>query len=178
MINLLPPQEKEVLLEERRYKLVLILGVLILFSLIALSLVLLSVKLYVSGQKTAQKIFVDLEKKELSQLQPLQKEMLSFNTNFSNLNLFYQSQNSVTAFLNDLSSDVVPGVYLTNLSISSYKKNGSKVEISGFSKTRKNLSDFRMKLENDNKIKNVYFPLSSWIKLDNINFKANFVWAP
>ena len=175
MINLLPPQERKVLLEEENYKLVWILGVLILISLLALSLVLLSVDFYIEGQSQSQKILVDLKRKEFSQLQPIQEKLALINKNLCQLDSLYQQQVRLTKLLEDVSSKLVSGMYLTNFS---YRRNGSRVEISGFSKKRDVLSEFRARMEGEKQFKNVYFPLSNWVESENINFKTTFIWSP
>ena len=175
MINFLPPQEKKTLLEEENYRLVLVLGFLVFISLTALSLVLLSVEFYVKGQVKSQEIFVKAAEKEFAQFKPLQEKMSLINQDLSIIDSFYQNQVCFTDLLDAVSSKVASGVYLNSFS---YEKESSRVKISGFSKNKNILSEFRTKLLNEERFSKVYFPISSWIKPENINFSATFVWSP
>ena len=163
------------LLEEEHYKLVLILGVLLLSSLIALSLILFSVETYIQGQAQSQKILIDLEEREFSQLKTLEEEVASFNRELSNLNSFYQNQIYLTSLFERISANLPEGIYLTSFS---YRKRDSEVTLKGFCPTIEILSEFRGNLKKEKQFENIYFPLSNWVKPRDISFNVTFTWSP
>ena len=120
MINLLPPQQKEELLEEEKYNLVLILGILFLIFLVSLILILFSIKIFISGETDVQRILLSAEEKRFkeSQIQNLEEKIDASNQTLSKLNLFYQNQLNLTETLEKISGTLPPGTYLTNLNFS------------------------------------------------------------
>ena len=68
MINLLPPHHKKELRGEQRFRLVLILGMLLITFFICLSLSLLSIRVYISGEIQTQRISVESQRKEGGEL--------------------------------------------------------------------------------------------------------------
>ena len=166
-VNLLPPQQKKELLEEERFKLVLILGILGLLFLVSLSLILFSVKIYISGKAEAQKILVGLEEKkfEIPEVRDLEKEIKLINQNLSKLNSFYKGQPNFTELLEKI-SEAVPGtIYLTNLSFNPVPQREDRLRISlgGYSPSRELLSEFKKRLQAQPAFEEIYFPPSSWI---------------
>jgi len=169
MINLLPPQQKEELLEEEKYNLVLTLGILFLIFLISLILILFSIKIFISGEIEAQKIlFLGEEKKfKESQIQNLEEKINISNQTFSKLNLFYQNQLNLTGILEKISGTLPPGTYLTTLNF-----NLAQISLSGFSSTREILLEFKKNLEQEKIFGEIYFPPSNWVKPTDIDFSV------
>lgn len=174
MINLLPPKEKEILKQEENYKLVLILGMLALVSLLVLFLILFSIKIYIAGEVSAQKIFVETEKEEFSRLESFQDDIALVNQELSNLEFFYQNQIYLSELFEEISSTLMPRMYLNRFS---YQKNNSQIILKGFCPTAKMLSEFRDKLKEEKHFEEISFPLSNWVESENINFSATFIWA-
>lgn len=174
MINLLPPQQKKELLMEDKYRLVLILGVVVLSFLISLSLILFSIKLYVSGQAKFQEILFDSEEKgfQNSESQELEKELSLSNQNLLKLQSFYKRQFDWSGFLEKTSKTVPPGIYLTSLSFSPVVKeeNRLQVSIAGFSPDRETLFEFKKNLEANEVFENIYFSPINWVSPRDINF--------
>ncbi|MDI6591777.1 MAG: PilN domain-containing protein [Patescibacteria group bacterium] len=173
MINLLPPQQKEELKKEQNYKLVLILGILILFFLICLILILFSIKIYISGKVESMQILIDLEEErfETSKIKELQKKINLANQNISELKNFYQNQKNIVEILEKISEPLPPGIYLTTLS---WQKANSQISLSGFSPSREILFKFKENLEGKKEFTEIYFPSSTWVKPINIDFHTNF----
>jgi len=171
MINLLPPEEKKILQIEENWKLVLILGSLILIFLICLILILFSIKFSISGKVQSQKIIIEMEEKDFkkAETQDFREKIISINKNLSKLNSFYQEQVPLTEILEKISELLTPEVYLTSLS---YQKETSKISLSGFAQTRETLFELKKNLERE--FKEVYFPPQSWIKPTDIDFQATF----
>lgn len=171
MINLLPPQQKRDLLGEERFKLILILGILLLVFLILLSLILLSIKIYISGQAESQKILANLGEKELPQFKALKEKLNSINQDLSKVDSFYQGQFYLTEFLERISNITPEGIYLKSFS---YQKGTSQITFSGFSPTVEVLVDFKENLEKQKDFKEIRFPPAVWIKLVDIDFEVTF----
>ncbi|MFH1841285.1 MAG: PilN domain-containing protein [Candidatus Nealsonbacteria bacterium] len=176
MINLLPPQQKENILKEKQYKLVLILEILFLSFLFCLSLILVSLKIYISGQVESQKIVVQLEEENFkkSEAQSLEKEIKLINKNLLSLNSFYESQVDWVDLLERISRDIPEGAYLTNLSVVPQKEGWLSCSFVGYSSTREVLSELKRTLESEEGFKDVYFPPSNWVKSKDIDFSATF----
>lgn len=157
MINLLPPQQKEELLEEEKYNLVLTLGILFLIFLISLILILFSIKIFISGETEAQKILFSGEEKKFkeSQIQNLEEKINISNQTLSRLSLFYQTQLNLTEILEKISGTLPSGTYLTNLNFSllttpaegETQKYLAQISLTGFSPTREILLEFKKALE-------------------------------
>lgn len=173
LINLLPNQQKEELLQEEKFKIILILGITFLFFLISLILVFLSIKIYISSQIEAQKIILLEEKKrfEESENQFLQKKLEFLNKEFLKLNSFYQNQINLTEILDKISLLLPLGISLDSFSFST---ENYQISLTGFSATRNNLLQFKENLEKEKIFTQVYFPPSSWLKLTDINFSVSF----
>ena len=160
MINLLPPQEKQELLQEEKYRLVLILCCLVLIFLISLSLILLSLKIHISGQSDSQRILVRATEKQFqsSQMQKLETEINLINKNLAKLDSFYQNQVSFAGVLEKISEIIPEGMYLTSLAL-----NKKEVSLGGFSPSREILFEFKKRLEQESAFEEVYFPPASWV---------------
>lgn len=177
MINLLPPQQKEELKREEKWKLTSLLGILSLVFLLYLSLILFSIKIYISSELESQKIIYDIEEKkfEASEIQDFQKKIISLNQNLSKLDSFYREQVDLTRILEKISATLPPGVYLTNLN---WQKEMSQIGVSGFAPARENLFEIKKNLEKEKDFDNVYFSPSNWVKPKDINFYVTFKIKP
>ncbi len=190
MLNLLPPSEKQILEKEKKYKIVLILEVIVLCSLICFCLILLCLKIYISGQIVAEKIILDQIKQEcyVYEIEKLEKNTENVNNNLVEINKFYKNRFD-SSFLLAKISDILPqDVYLTNFSFTAIpksKKQESKdkqekqeykflISISGFSESREKLYQFKQALESQQEFKEIYLPPSNWAKSENIDFYLNF----
>jgi Tfp pilus assembly protein PilN len=180
MINLLSPKEKEGLIQEKNWKLILILGILVLIFLICLGLILLSIKIYVSGQVEAQKILFSQEEKkfEESQIRDLEEKIIISNKTLSNVNSFYQSQINLIEILEKIPETLPQGIYLTALYFNPITdaENGkyvAKISLSGFSPTRETLLEFKENLEKEELFGEIYFPPSCWVPAVDIDFSIN-----
>jgi len=180
MINLLPPQGKEEVLQEKKYKLVLILGILVITFFLSLSLILFSIKIFISGEIAAQGILFEQKEKEFQnpQIQTLQENLIAFNLTLSKLNSFYQSQFNLTKLLEKISQILPREIRLINLSLvpeSKEKKEWQMIcNLSGFSPTREILLEFKKNLENEQLFGEINFPPESWVKAEDINFTVSF----
>jgi len=173
MINLLPPEEKEILIQEEKFKLVLILGILFLTFLICLILILFSIKISLSGEVGAQKILLNQEEERFkgTQIQSLEEKIIAFNQILSKLSQFYYSQISLTGVLEKISQNLPSGAYLTAFNFSSET---GQISLSGFSPSREILLELKGNLEKEESFQEIYFAPSSWVKPADIDFLVTF----
>ncbi len=177
MINLLPPNEEKELCREKRKKLIIILGSILLVSLLCLILILLSIKSYIWGEVELQKIILEQTRKEYeaSDFPVLEETLRKYNKILLELGSFYDKQIYLTEILGKISNIQRPdGLYLTNLSLNREEDDKITAAISGFSETRDNLSLFKENLEKEKDFINPYFSPSSWIKPTDVDFYLTF----
>jgi len=173
MINLLPPKEKQILLQEKQFREVLILGTTFLLLLSFFALILFLIRVDLRSKLLSQKEALEQRKKELKivEIRNIEKEIGSLNQNLLKVASFYEDKFYLTDILEDLSEAMPSGLYLTNLSCN---KEEREISISGFSPDRETLTVFKRNLESKEDFKEVYFPPSNWIEPINIDFFASF----
>jgi Tfp pilus assembly protein PilN len=173
MINLLPQAEKNILKSSEKEKIVLILEIILFLFFLCLILILFSIKIQVSGQVEAEKIILEQEKKGFSssEIKNIPEDIVSINKKFSDLKNFYEKQFSMIEVLEKISNTLPEEVYLDHFS---YDNNNFQVLLSGFSRTQDGLLKFKQNLEQEKSFQGISFPLSSWIKKEDIIFNLNF----
>ncbi len=177
MINLLPPKEKRVLQVEEKRKIVLILGLLSFVFLACLIMILVSIKFYISGQVSVEKIILEQGREEmgLPKDEDLTEKIKEANKSFVKINSFYENQFKLTDVIEKVSGTVPEDVYLT---IFSYQPKEGQITISGFAEDRESLFQFKKSLETEEEFKELFFPPSTWITAEDINFNLNFKTRP
>jgi Tfp pilus assembly protein PilN len=146
MINLLPPENKERLLQEEKWRMILILQIIFLSFLICLVLILGLVSIYISGRAKVQKIILAEEEKrfEGSEAQEFQEKIIFFGKELGRVNNFYENQPNLVEQFENISKTLPSGVYLTTLSLTSQKeipfakrntctKRKKRISLSGYS---------------------------------------------
>ncbi|MDP2663908.1 MAG: hypothetical protein Q8P08_00410 [bacterium] len=178
MINLLPPKNKEDLLQEKNWKQVTLLGFLAFFILVSFSLILATINIFLAGEVETQKILYQQRLKELEspRVQELKKGLVSFNQTLSRLDAFYEEKFNLSEVLEEISGTLPPGTYLTSLSIVPGKKGEQKIScsLSGFSPTRNILLKLKENLDKKDNIEEIYFPPSNWVQSKDVNFSVSF----
>lgn len=179
MINLLPPFQKEEISREKRWKLILILGILLLSFFIYFSLILFSIAIFIDGEADAQKILFKQREEEFknSKIKTLEEEGRSINEKLFRLNSFYRNQVNITELLERISNTLPVGTYLTNLSFVPQTQKEEKlitVNLSGFSPTREILLEFKKNLEKEKDFKEINFSPHNWVEQTDIDFSVNF----
>ena len=177
MINLLPPQQKEELRREEKWKLTLILGIIFLVFLLCFFLIMLSIKIYISGELEFQKNLLGIEEKKFKtpEIQEFQKEITALDQNLFKLDSFYQEQPNLTKILEKISETLPSGAYLTRLS---WQKETFQIELSGFAPLRESLFELKKNLEEEKDFENIYFPPANWVKPKEIDFFVTFKVKP
>lgn len=178
MINLLSPKEKLILIQEENQKLILILGIILFLALICFALILLSIRIYISGELEAQKIFLEQKKLDSSSTQEIEQEIKYQNLSFFDLKAFYEKDFRKSEILEKISQHLPSSTYLTNFYLSTIiskeKENQLLISFSGFSPDRDILLEFQRNLESEDMFQQVDFPPSNWVKPNNIDFSVNF----
>lgn len=173
MINLLPPEQKEELFAREKLKIVLILGMIIIFFLISLGLVLFSVKMLISTDVQIQGVLVEEKEKELKnpKIEDLEGKIKEYNLSLLKLKGFYQGQKNLTAVLEKIPTILPDKIYLTALNLN---PPNSQISLSGYSPSREILLEFKEKLEKSEDFKEIYFPPTNWVEPVDINFTVIF----
>jgi len=180
MINLLPPQQKEELLEEKKLKLVLILGITILTVLFSLFLILFSVKTSVRGEVELQKVLMEQKDLQAPQQKILEERIKSLNLTLSELSSFYQREISLVDILETISKTLPKRTYLNTFNFSrltkkeDLEKYRAQVSLSGYAPSREILLEFKKNLESQDSFSGVYFPPANWVTPTDIIFTVNF----
>jgi Tfp pilus assembly protein PilN len=175
MINLLPDNQKNELRQEENLKLVLILGLVLIFYLLSLGLLLFLVRGFLSTDLDVQKTYFNQKTTRLEALKGLKDETSSANSNFLKLKIFYDSQINYADIFNKLYPALPPGINLYSINFLSEKEKTAVISLQGFSKTREELSSFKSNLESDKEFfSDINFPPESWIKKNDITFTITF----
>ena len=144
MINLLPPEEKKFLKQQKNLRSLFILSALFLLSLICLSFILLSIKIYIVSQVESQKLILQTQQTEekfsASKIQQLEKDIKSINKEMSGLDSFYQNNACLIPILSKISQSLPIG---SNLFSFSFADDSSKISLSGFCPNRELLFEFK-----------------------------------
>lgn len=175
MINLLPPKEKKFLVQEEKWRLILVLETVFMAALISLALILFSIKTYISGQVEVQKIILSQKALETPQMEEVEERIKESNLIFSNLHSFYEESLQTTEILEKISRIPPPGIYFNNLTLTPGKGDYlGQMSISGFSSDREILIEFKKELEEQAAFKDIVFPPFCWLKPIDINFSVTF----
>jgi len=176
MINLLPPQEKKQLALEERFKLSVILGIVIISSLISFILILFALRFYFVGQLEIQSIFLDEKISANPQVAELEQDIKNSNKIITDFDSFYDKQYDLTGILSEIIKTVPPEINFNSLSFQPIKEGQykAKFSISGLSSTRESLLEFKKRLEENESFKEVSFPSSVWVEPVNIAFTVSF----
>ncbi|PIS38883.1 MAG: hypothetical protein COT34_01425 [Candidatus Nealsonbacteria bacterium CG08_land_8_20_14_0_20_43_11] len=169
MINLLPPSEKELLVQDEKRKPIIIFGFLISAFFVFLSLILFAINVEVETNLEAQKVVFQMEEERLNtqQVTDLKRKISSANKELLVLDSFYQKKVNLVDVIEKISQLLPPNVSLTNFS---YQETGFKMTLSGFALTREELVEFKEKLEKEGSFQEISFPASNWVKPREIKF--------
>ena len=179
MINLLPPQEKKILKQQKNLCSLFILSALFMLSSVCLCFILLSIKIYISEQVQSQKLIIEKqqikEEFEISKIEKMEKDIKSINQEIAGLNSFYQNQTHLIPILSKISQSLPIGV---NLFTFSFVEDSSKISLSGFCPSRELLFEFKKNLEANEDFPKITFPLTSWVEPLDINFAVTIKYEP
>ncbi|MFH1036756.1 MAG: PilN domain-containing protein [Patescibacteria group bacterium] len=178
MINLLPPSEKQNLLDEEKGKLILILGLTLAIFLVAIIMIFFAVNVVISSEVKSQKTLLEQKSAEFNEteIKIFQDEIAAANKTLYDLNYFYKEETDFVSFLQEISSLLPSGVFLKNISINSIDKTESRFQISlsGFAPTVENMAELQENLKVEKNFSQVYIPPSIWVKQRDIEFDISF----
>lgn len=167
MINLLPPHYKNELRREEQFRVVLMLGMLLMVFFVCLFLSLLSIRVYMSGEIQAQQIFVESERKEAGESRLEQIRQL--NSSIARISSFYSNRVTLSDIITRISDALPESSYLTSFNYAQ-----GNIALEGFSPQTEDLLQFRTNLEQDSLFENFHFPPSNWIQPTDIDFAFDF----
>jgi|SRR3989344_3422525 len=173
MINLLPPQQKEELLQEEKLRIVLIISVIVFVFAAYILLILFAIKIYVKGELDAQRNISIAQEERLKDpdIQELHKNIVYSNEIILESRLFYNKQPRLVWIFEQLDAVLPQGMYLNRVY---WQKESGQMNIAGFSPSRETLFDLKNGLENDDDFEKVDFPPINWVKPKDIDFQAAF----
>ena len=178
MINLLPPEEKQILLETRQWKTVLILGFIIFIFLVSLALIFASINISISSKVSAQKVILAVKEKDLKadDIQGLEGKITQINQSLKELDSFYRESPSFTGFLDKISDLLPGGISLKNISINPITKenNSFQISLSGYASSVEDVILLKENLKKEESISQVYFPQDVWLQKQDFIFNASF----
>lgn len=173
MINLLPPQEKQILRDKEREKLASIWGIIILVALVCLLLILLSIKLYILADANYQKDLLAqfVRENQTAEFTNLNNIVKDSNKILVQLKSFYANQVYFEDVIKIIKSVSMPkGVYFTDISLARGKKGEVIASVSGVSATRDALIALKDSIEQNGKIANPLFSQDSWLDPVDVEF--------
>jgi hypothetical protein len=177
MINLLPAEEKQELIFEKKRKLAMIFGIVVLVVLICLILILLSIKFYLLSQTDAARSTLEYTKMQSKSIDFDNYALIikDYNEKLSRLDNFYSKEiyfdNALNIILNVPRSE---NLKFTNFSLNRTEDDKINISISGTSETRDDLLAFKKSIEETEKIKNPVFSSASWISPNDVKFSLTF----
>ncbi|MCX6718588.1 MAG: hypothetical protein NTY81_03255 [Candidatus Staskawiczbacteria bacterium] len=177
MINLLPAEEKQKLLSEKKRRLAIVLGITALISLFCFVLILLSIKFYILAETDFQKNILKQTQQEAEtpDFASLSDSIQKYNEILAQVDSFYENEiyfNQALKIITDIPSP--KNLHLTNFSLNREDSGNIQASVAGVSDTRDDLLAFKQNIENSKKIKNPYFSSESWISPKNVNFSLTF----
>ena len=172
-------EQKKELKREKDFKLVLILGILVLSFLICFSLILFSIKILIEGELSYQKILLEQKEKEAFYFYDLEKEVKEVNLTINKINFFYQKKTDFIDLSRAIFDSLPPEVYLSIFNFSKpaipeEAKYSGSIFLTGFAPSRQALTLLKKNLESEKKFMEVYFPSENWVKPNDIIFTVSF----
>jgi hypothetical protein len=174
MINLLPQQWQKNLENEKNFKTVTILGIVIFSSLAAFVLMLALVRIFYSVEFDAGQIALAEKDQEVKifNVEPTEKIINLNDGLISKIGDFYKNKIKITDVFAQISQTLPAGVSLTD-----FEYSPTKIDLSGIASERDLLVDFRDGLEKNQNFKNIIFPPEDWLTAKDINFNISLEYA-
>ena len=174
MINLLPQQWQKNLENEKNFKTVTILGIVMVSALAAFVLMLSLVRIFYSVEFDAGQTALAEKDQEVKifNVEPTEKT-INFNDGLIlKIGDFYKNKIRITEVFGQIAASLPAGVSLTN-----FEYSPDKIDLSGIASDRDSLVVFRDNLENNPNLKNIIFPPENWLTAKDINFNIILEYA-
>jgi Tfp pilus assembly protein PilN len=179
MINLLSPQQKEKLAEQKTLRLLVILGTSVLVFFASFLLIAVSLLIHLKGEIQAQE--TSMRSVELRVEQGTLQSLKDRNTAFREVAAFYKNTTTPSSLIEYIAQELPQDLFLTSLSYTpgtSTKTKGitketrSHIILTGFASTRDSLFLFRENLHSTKVFENIVFPPSNWVNPRDIGFSV------
>ncbi len=173
MINLLPPEEKEIVLTGQKQRTVLILGTMLLIFLVNLYLASTLIRIQLKSMVDSEQVLLQAASSEIvsSGGEAIRQKIITYNQELDFVQNIYGEQARTGDILRAIAELLPSGMRLKTFS---YNGDSSLVALSGFAFSREGLFELKNRLESSEVFQEVDFPPSNWIKPRNIDFKASF----
>jgi len=180
MINLLPPKYRKKLREEKRFRLVLLFGVMLGTALVALSIFLLVIQIALSKERFSQESKLSSFEERSSKEDSTLIEIKNWNSKLRNIDSFKQERRSLKDVFDEVDSSLPRELHLFSFSytpaLETKKKGGGAtktpavIAVTGKAQTREQLLSFKDALQANPFFAEVLFPPSNWVKPQDITF--------
>jgi len=180
MINLLPPKYRQKLREEERFRLVLLLGIILGIGLLALSVFFLVVQISLAKERLSQESNLSLLEAKSVKEGSILAEIKNRNSKLRNIDSFKQKRRSLKDVFDEVDFALPQDLYLLSFSYtpaSEIKKKGGETErtlatiaVTGKAQTREELLLFKDALQANLFFAEVVFPPSNWVSPIDITF--------
>lgn len=171
MINLLPPKEKQELVNDQKIKILFTIAVLTTFCLIFLWLSFKITEIYIVSQAEIQNYFLISQAKKIEQLNKIKEKTFQINDTFAKINKIYNSQILVSSALVNLSHLLGNDSSLKSFS---FDKSKNTVMVSGTIKNLASLNKLREDFYNSRNFSNVNFTIGTYTPYQPIEFSISF----
>jgi Tfp pilus assembly protein PilN len=178
MINLLPASEKQKILSEKRWKMILISGMIFAVFLVTFVLVLVLVNISVWTKFNSQNVLLQNRRKEagMSEMQDLKKTILAANSNLAFLDDFYSKRTDMSGFLEEISGILPEDVSLDGVYINQFgkEKEAFQVSFSGKAPSLDGIMALRDRLKGEERFSEIDFPSDIWFQKKDFRFSVTF----
>ncbi len=173
-INLLPKVELQQRNEEKKLRLILVIGSICLFLLIFLLLLIFIFEIKANNYLEEAKIELAEKKVELFQVNQLEKRIRKMNSTFKQINKFYQNQIFTTEVFKTLTFYFEPGMSVQGFNFSPETGKGYLL---GYAKNLESLERYRDKLKESAIFKKVEIEILGFLKTKDVTFRLDFEYG-
>ncbi|MCD6114724.1 hypothetical protein J7J74_00325 [bacterium] len=173
-INLLPKVELQQRNEEKKLRLILVIGSICLFLLIFLLLLIFIFEIKANNYLEEAKIELAEKKVELFQVNQLEKRIRKMNSTFKQINKFYQNQIFTTEVFKTLTFYFEPGMSVQGFNFSPETGKGYLL---GYAKNLESLERYRDKLKERAIFKKVEIEILGFLKTKDVTFRLDFEYG-
>lgn len=180
MINLLPPQYRQKLKGEKRFRLVLLLGAVLGIALVALSIFLLVIQVALWQERLSQEVKLISFQERTAREDSTLVEIKSWNSKLRNIEGFKEERRALKEVLDEVGSSLPQELYLLSLSYTPAFETRKKedeivrtpatVSVTGKAQRREQLLSFKDALQANPFFAKVLFPPSNWVNPSDITF--------
>ncbi len=178
MINLIPNEEKKIIIKDFYYRLVTIILLVLAFIMLIASVSLFPSYFISSVKKNISNKTLDIESIEKISLtnEKTLSVVFDLDKKLSLLEKAEQDKFLVSErVIDEILSKKISGIKITQIYFEENETDGRKISIRGTASSRERLSLFRSALEDDSLFKEVDLPISNFVKGYNIQFYLTLI---